>query len=931
MDKSPATPAMEALHALCLLRLGLCLGAALAGARAHAQLDYATPYTITTLAGVAPGSRDGLGTLARFNGPSGLALDAAGNLYVSDTFNDTIRKISPTGEVTTLAGAVGETGSADGLGKSAQFFLPWGVAVDGANNVYVADNYTIRKITPAGFVTTLAGKADQYGAADGTGETARLGAPQGVAADAVGNVYVADIGNGTIRMVTASGVVTTIAGSPGQSGSTDGPGTTALFESPDSIALDSSGNLYVCDEQADTIRKLTPTRSGGVAGWSVSTLAGLPNTSGSSDGVGSAARFFEPSWLAADREGNIYVADMGNDTVRRITPDGSTTTLAGAVGQTGSVDGAGAAARFSFVSGMAVNGAGVVFVADEGNETIRAISQSGVVSTLAGSPSLGSTDGQGTAALFAFPSGVAVDDAGNLYVVELGNSTLRKISPSGDVSTLAGTASKPGSLDGTGPAAEFSGPEGVALDPFGNIFVADTGNQTIRLVTPGGAVVTVAGQPGIMGSADGIGGAAQFNNPVSVAVDASGNVYVADSGNDTIRKITPAAEVSTLAGIAGQAGYADGTGGTAQFNYPAGVAVDGAGNIYVADWHNHLLRKISPAGQVTTLAGAAGQYGHVDGMGSAAQFGGPAGIAVDSAGNILVADGSLVRKVTPGGSVTTLAGDPGSSGEVDGTGSSATFGLLVGLAVDRSGVIYCVDQNSNTIRKGVLAFSSQPVSQTVDSGSYFVVAVAPAGNAGLQYQWQLNGVNLADGNGISGATGPQLVLSGAQAANGGTYVCVVSGPGIVAKSSPATLVVEDSSAPGKLANRSGRAFVGTKDHILINGFTITGTTSATVLIQAIGPTLGESPYKIPGVLQHPILTLHQTQNGKDVLLYSSAGWGSNPVLLDAAATVYANPVFRPGSGDSELLVTLPPGGYTAEVSGADGGTGVVLFAVYQLP
>jgi len=933
MNTAPARLGKAGRAELDFLRCGLAIAAGLSAASALAQVNYATPYAITTFAGVAPGSTDGLGKLARFNGPTGLALDAAGNLFVSDTFNETIRKISPTGEVTTLAGAVGETGSADGMGDSARFFGPEGVAVDGADNVYVADlaNCTIRKITPAGLVTTLAGTAGQFGAADGTGGAAMFLSPGGVAADALGNVYVADQGNETIRMVTASGVVTTIAGSPGQSGSTDGPGTVALFENPDSIALDSSGKLYVADGGAGTIRKMTPTRSGGIAGWSVSTLAGLPDTSGSSDGTGSAALFNQPTGLAVDLAGDIYVADQGNDTIRRITPDGSTTTLAGAAGQTGSVDGVGAAARFGMPWGLAVNGAGIVFVADTGNETIRAVSPSGVVSTLAGAPSSGSTDGQGSSALFTLPSGVAFDDVGDVYVVELGSSTLRKISPSGYVSTLAGTAFKPGSMDGTGPAAEFTGPQGVAVDPFGNIFVADTGNQTIRFVTPDGTVVTVAGQPGILGSADGIGGAAQFNSPQGLAVDSSGNVYVADAGNDTIRKITPSAEVSTLAGSAGQPGYVDGVGGTARFNLPTGVAVDGEGNVYVADEGNHLLRKIDAAGQVTTLAGAVGQFNYVDGMGSAAQFGGPGGIAVDSAGDVLVADGGLVRKVTPAGSVTTLAGNPGNSGSVDGTGGSALFFGLGALAVDHSGVIYCADEYNHTIRKGVLAFASQPMSQTVNTGSFLVLTTELAGNEGFQYQWQFDGVNLADGNGISGATGPQLVLSGAAADNSGNYVCVVTGPGIVTESNVASLVVERSSKPGMLIGLSGRGFVGTQDSILIGGFYIAGTTSATVLIQAIGPTLSANPYNVANVLLHPKLTIHQSRNGQDVVLYSNTGWGSSPVLRAAAAAAYAKPVLQPGSDDSEVVLTLPPGGYTAEVSGADGGTGVALCAIYQLP
>ena len=215
---------------------------------------------------------------------------------------------------------------------------------------------------------------------------------------------------------------------------------------------------------------------------------------------------------------------------------------------------------------------------------------------------------------------MAVDAAGNVYVADTGNDTIRKITPAGVVTTLAGTAGQAGSADGTGTAARFNEPDGVAVDAAGNVYVADTNNDTIRKITPAGVVTTLAGTAGQAGSADGTGAAAQFNAPEGVAVDGAGNVYVADTGNDTIRKITPAGVVTTLAGTAGQVGSADGTGSAARFNDPDGVAVDGAGNVYVADTINDTIREITPAGVVTTLAGSPGQYGSADGTGAAAQF-----------------------------------------------------------------------------------------------------------------------------------------------------------------------------------------------------------------------------------------------------------------------------------------------------------------------
>ena len=245
-----------------------------------------------------------------------------------------------------------------------------------------------------------------------------------------------------------------------------------------------------------------------------------------------------------------------------------------------------------------------------------------MVTTLAGlAGAAGSADGTGSAARFRDPRGVAVDSAGNVYVADYSNHTIRKITPAGVVSTLAGLAGNPGSDDGTGNAARFSQPAGVAVDSAGNVYVADTFNHTIRKITSAGMVSTLAGLAGSLGSEDGPVSGARFNHPYGVAVDsASGNVYVADSANHTIRKITPAGVVSTLAGLAGNPGSADGIGSAARFNSPYGVAVDSAGNVYVADSHNNTIRKITPAGAVSTLAGLAGMVGSADGTGSAARF-----------------------------------------------------------------------------------------------------------------------------------------------------------------------------------------------------------------------------------------------------------------------------------------------------------------------
>ena len=317
-----------------------------------------------------------------------------------------------------------------------------------------------------------------------------------------------------------------------------------------------------------------------------------------------------------------------------------------------------APAAFSLPRGVAIDSAGNVYVADQGNSTISKITPAGIVSTLAGlAGSAGSADGTGTAARFNQPSGVAVDAAGNIYVADISNNTIRKITPAGVVSTLAGLAGSPGSADGTGSAARFFGPFGVAVDAAANVYVGDADNSTIRKITPAGVVSTLAGLAGIVGSADGAGSAARFNFPSGVAVDAAGNVYVADLNNNSIRSITPAGVVGTLAGSASGSGSTDGTGNAARFRDPFGVTVDAAGNVYVADASNNTIRKVTSAGVVTTLAGSAGFSGSTDGTGSAARFNFPSGVAVDAAGNVYVGDtiNKSIRKITPAGVVTTFA------------------------------------------------------------------------------------------------------------------------------------------------------------------------------------------------------------------------------------------------------------------------------------
>jgi sugar lactone lactonase YvrE len=313
-------------------------------------------------------------------------------------------------------------------------------------------------------------------------------------------------------------------------------------------------------------------------------------------------------------------------------------------------------ATFDYPTGLGVDSAGNVYVADTLNSTIRKIATNGQVSTIAGQVmSFSFVNANGTSALFNRPFSVAVDSAGNIYVADKDNSVIRKITPIGDVSTLAGLPGSTGSADGVGSAARFDLPYGVAVDSLGNVYVADTGNSLIRKVAPDGTTTTVSG---ITATSYGL------------AADAANNVYVADSTTRVIYKITPTGTVSVLAGsnVTNAALPADGTGTGANFSNPVGIAADSSGYVYVVDTDSsQTIRKVSPAGVVTTLAGTFGMTGSTDGTGAAARFNSPYGIAVDASGNVFVSDTAtnIIRKITPSGVVTTIAGIAGVAGHVD--------------------------------------------------------------------------------------------------------------------------------------------------------------------------------------------------------------------------------------------------------------------------
>ena len=556
-------------------------------------------------------------------------------------------------QVSTFAGNGAGAGFANGQKGAARFNGPYGVCSDAVGNIYVADavNARIRKIDGSGNVTTYAGTG-VVGFNNGLAAGAQFNAPYGVCSDAAGNIYVADGGNHRIRKIDGSGNVTTYAGT-GVAGSANGAAASAQFNGPNAVCSDATGNIYVADSYNHLIRKIDG--SGNVSTYAGTGVAGFAN------GAAASAQFNVPSGVCSDAAGNIYVADYFNHLIRKIDGSGNVSTYAG-TGVAGFNDGAAASAQFNGPYGVCSDAAGNIYVPDGGNKRIRKIDGSGNVSTFAGTGVLGFNDGVAASAQFNDPTGVCSDAAGNIYVADYGNNRIRKFTPAPPtVTSFTATTGYPGLgivINGTNfvgvTQVQFGGvvsPSFTVISPTQLVAAVPAGGASgnVSVINAGGTgslagftftgtvpqVSTFAGNNTISGFANAQQGAASFVEPMSVAFDGSGNLYVADQGNHAIRKITSAGVVTTLAG-SGVAGFADGTGVAAQFSYPNGIAMDAAGNIYVADGGNHRIRRVTPAGVVTTLAGS-GTAAFADGTGTAAQFNLPVGIAFDGAGTFLSA------------------------------------------------------------------------------------------------------------------------------------------------------------------------------------------------------------------------------------------------------------------------------------------------------
>ncbi len=650
---------------------------------------WAQSYLISTVAGGGAPPTPAPGLSVGFPAPQAVAEDAAGNVYFCA--GNWVFKVDSLGILTLVAGGATSAGLGDGgLAVNARLGSPVGLAVDGAGQIYISDmNYNrVRKVATNGIITTVAG--DGVGGNSGDGGpalNARFLTLMGLAVDSAGNLYIADQGANKIRKVTTDGKIATMVGTGDSGFSGDGgPAASAQLNGPHGLALDAKGNLFITDQWNNRIREVTP--DGNIA-----TVAGNGTPDFAGDGGQAVSAEIRSPWaVALDAAGDLFIADTYNQRIRKVTPDGTITTVA---------------AGLAFPSGVASNSTGDLAVAILNDKAISRVTAAGVVTTVAGNGSAGYSGDGGPAvgAEFGYPFGVAVDPSGNFYIADPNNHQVRKVGANGVITTVAGTGIQGFSGDG-GPAAsaQLNSPGGVATDSQGNLYIADSSNLRIRKVTPGGTITTVAGSSAYGYSGDGgPATAAGLKYPQGVAVDAAGRIYIADTYDHVVRRVGLAGNISTLAGNNVEGFSGDGGPATsAELDTPWGVAVDGGGNVLIADLSNNRIRKVTVAdGSIVTVAGN-GSYGDAGDGGQAtlASVDSPEGVAVDAAGNILIADvGSRIRRVALDGTITTVAGN--GSGGYSGDGGPATSAQIDepgGIAVSAAGAIYIADTANSVIR-----------------------------------------------------------------------------------------------------------------------------------------------------------------------------------------------------------------------------------------
>lgn len=651
----------------------------------------AQPYTISTIAGTTR-LLDGVNaTSAPLRGPTSVAVDSSGNLYIADAADNRIRKVDPQGIISTYAGTGLPAYSGDqGPAMAAQLNSPTDIALDAKGNMYIADegNAVIRRISANGTINTIAGNGNPIAAGDNGPATSAQFDPVAVAVDAQGNYYIADGLNYLIRKVDTHGIITTIAGVGrfGYSGD-NGPATSAAIGFVTGLAVDNAGNVYLADSFNYAVRQIN-------AQDVITTIAGGIDFGSIQGGVAATMVIMIPSGVALDGSGNLYISDDDaiNTVIWRMDLSTGLIFVAVGTGQPGFLGDGGvpAAAELNSPGGLTISG-GLLYFADTGNERVREVTNT-TINTVAGTSI--HDNGPATLAFLNLPEGLAIDGAGNILVADTGNNAARRFQVGANINTF-------GQVLGT--------PAGVAVDQAGNFYVTEEGfnfpsdNPHVLKLEPDGTTSIIAGNgPDGFGGDKGQAGNASISAPQGIAVDAAGNIYFADLGNNRVRKIDTQGIITTIAGngkpsFSGEGGLATSAGMS-----PADVAVDALGDLFIADQGNNRIREVTPNNIITTVVGT-GVPGYTGDGGPAAEatLSSPTGIALDQSGNLYIADfdNSVVRRVTANGLITTIAGN-GTATPSSGDGGPAAAAAMNpwNLAVDKAGSVYVTDTINDRVR-----------------------------------------------------------------------------------------------------------------------------------------------------------------------------------------------------------------------------------------
>jgi uncharacterized protein (TIGR03437 family) len=648
----------------------------------------AQPYVVHTIAGKGKVDYAGDGkaaTSVNLFSPNRVAFDAAGNLYFTEGYYHRVFKVSAAGTLTAVAGNGDNVFDGEGgLATAAALPYPEGIAVDAAGNLYVGTSARLCKII-GGRLRTIAGNGTGgYSGDHGAARDAEIHTPTGIVLDGQGNVFFSDSQSSVVRRIGTDGIITTVAGTgtPGYSG--EGLATSAQLSTPEGLALDSKGNLYIADRYNNRVRRVAP---GGI----ITTFAGTgePGTGGTSNDA-TKSKLFQPEGVAVDSNDNVYIADASNSLLKMVEPSGVIHTFS---------------LPITSLNDVAVSPAGWVAAPDFLQSVINRImwGDSGSVSVVAGivrTSALGD-HGPATSAFLVEPWGLAADPAGDWYIADSGDQRLRRIAVDQTINTVAGTGVFGSSVDGSAAtASNIAQPRALAADSAGNIYF-NSACQIRELLKDGGTLKTVAG--GFICAYRGDPGNAldaQFQFPRGLAIDSSGTMYIADTDNNRIRRLNlNTAVVTTIAGT-GQRGYAgNGTSAVqANLDTPLGIAADAKGNLYFADQYNHRIRKITAAGIIADFAGTGTCDTASDGPALSSPLCYPSGVALDATGNVYIADSGYIRRVTVDGRLTTIAGDGwyGMGGEGEPALSTAIDPFYV--ALDAKGRVCFSDSTNIRIR-----------------------------------------------------------------------------------------------------------------------------------------------------------------------------------------------------------------------------------------